>query len=113
MMVPAGVVCPRGNCTTTPVSWPGWFFCALGYTGRMADPTYLDDPSFAEEHDGPEVTSGYGNPTGNHDPSEDQIRRRCEAIRRCYPRRPVGESAEPWTPPEVEGPADFDVGKVA
>ncbi len=74
----------------------------------MADPTYLLDPAFSEEHDGPEITSGSGNPTGNHDPSEDQIRRRCEAIRRCYPRRPVGESAEPWTPPVAMAPEGFD-----
>jgi hypothetical protein len=79
----------------------------------MADHPYLSDPAFAEEHDGPEVTSGYGNPTGRHDPSEAQIRRRCEAIRRAYPRRPVGEVAERWTPPAIEGPPDFDVGKVA
>ncbi|MGI6415350.1 MAG: hypothetical protein ACOX1P_11025 [Thermoguttaceae bacterium] len=80
----------------------------------MADPTYLSDPSFAEEHDGPEVTSGYGNPTGRHDPSEAQIRRRCEAIRKAVPRRPVGEVAERWTPPVVLAPEGFDpelVGK--
>ena len=80
----------------------------------MADPTYLDDPSFAEEHDGPEITSGYGNPTGNHDPSEDQIRRRCEAIRKAYPRPMVGQSTEPWTPPVAMAPDWFDervVGK--
>jgi hypothetical protein len=77
---------------------------------------YLADPSFAEENKGPPVEK----PAPTHrlrkqvrDPSPAQIRRRAAAIRRCYPRLPVGESAEPWTPPEIEAPADFDIAKVA
>ena len=73
---------------------------------------YLSDPSFAEENAGP-LIEGRWRRSQQRDPSPAQIRRRCEAIRRAYPRRPVGEAAEPWTPPEVEGPADFDIAKVA
>jgi len=77
----------------------------------MSDPSYLDDPAFREEHDGPLITPH--RPSDGRDPSPAQIKRMAAAIRRCYPRRPVGEVAEPWTPPEVEGPADFDIAKVA
>ena len=77
----------------------------------MADPAYLSDPAFSEEHDGPLISPD--RPSDGRDPSPAQIRRRCEAIRRCYPRRPVGEVAERWQPPEIEAPADFDIAKVA
>ena len=77
----------------------------------MSDPSYLDDPAFREEHDGPLISPD--RPSDGRDPSPRQIAAMVAAIRRAYPRRPVGESAEPWTPPEVEGPADLDVGKVA
>jgi len=77
----------------------------------MADHHYLADPAFNEPNKGPLIIPH--RPSDGRDPSPAQIRRRCEAIRRCYPKRPVGESAERWTPPEVEGPADFDIAKVA
>ena len=77
----------------------------------MSDPTYLDDPAFREEHDGPLISPA--RPSDGRDPSLSQIAARAAAIRKAYPRRPVGEAAEPWTPPEVEGPADFDIAKVA
>ena len=77
----------------------------------MADHPYLDDPSFGEPNDGPLITPH--RPSDGRDPSPAQIRRRCEAIRRCYPRRPVGEVAERWTPPEIEAPEGFDIERVA
>ena len=78
----------------------------------MADHPYLLDPSFNEPNKGPLITPH--RPSDGRDPSPAQIRRRCEAIRRCYPRRPVGEAAEPWTPPVAMAPEGFDpelVGK--
>ena len=84
--------------------------------GKDADAVYLSDPAFQEPNAGPPVER----PAPTHrlrkqtrDPSPAQIRRRCEAIREHYPRLPVGEAAEPWTPPEVEGPPEWDVDKVA
>ena len=112
MMVPAGVVCPRGNCTTTPVFAGLVFSCAGVYWGCMSDPSYLDDPSFSEEHDGPLISPD--RPSDGRDPSPRQIAAMVEAIRRAYPRRPVGQSAEPWTPPVAMAPEGSDpelVGK--
>ena len=77
----------------------------------MADPAYLSDPAFKEPNKGPLITPH--RPSDGRDPSLSQIAARAAAIRRCYPRRPVGESAERWTPPEVEGPADLDIERVA
>jgi hypothetical protein len=77
----------------------------------MSDPSYLSDPAFREEHDGPLISPD--RPSDGRAPSLSQIAARAAAIRKAYPRRPVGESAEPWTPPEVEGPADLDIAKVA
>ena len=77
----------------------------------MADPAYLSDPAFAEEHDGPLITPH--RPSDGRSPSRRQIKARAAAIRKAYPRKPVGEVAERWTPPEIEAPADFDIAKVA
>jgi hypothetical protein len=83
-----------------------------GSNGNEGVAAYLADPSFAEENAGPLVPDRWDK-VHQRDPSPAQIRRRAAAIRRCYPRLPVGESAEPWTPPEIEAPADFDIAKVA
>lgn len=95
-------------------SMAGSIFPGLdGTAGKeAADPAYLSDPSFAEENAGP-LIEGRWRRSQQRDPSPSQIRRRAEAIRRAYPRPAVGESAEPWTPPEIEAPADFDIAKVA
>ena len=77
----------------------------------MSDPTYLDDPAFSEPNKGPLITPH--RPSDGRDPSLSQIAARAAAIRKAVPRRPVGEVAEPWTPRAIEGPPDFDVGKVA
>ena len=78
----------------------------------MADHPYLLDPSFKEPNKGPLITPH--RPSDGRDPSLSQIAARAAAIRRAYPRRPVGEAAEPWTPPVAMAPDWFDervVGK--
>ena len=77
----------------------------------MADHPYLLDPAFSEEHDGPLISPD--RPSDGRAPSPAQIKRMAAAIRRAYPRKPVGDAAERWTPPEIEAPADFDIAKVA
>ena len=77
----------------------------------MSDHPYLDDPAFKEPNKGPLITPH--RPSDGRDPSLSQIAARAAAIRRAYPRRPVGESAERWQPPEIEAPADFDIERVA
>jgi hypothetical protein len=77
----------------------------------MSDPSYLDDPAFREEHDGPLISPD--RPSDGRDPSPRQIAAMAAAIRRAYPRRPVGEAAERWTPPEIEAPEGFDIERVA
>ena len=72
----------------------------------MSDHLYLSDPAFSEEHDGPLITPH--RPSDGRDPSLSQIAARAAAIRRCYPRRPVGEAAESWQPPVVLSPPGFD-----
>ncbi|NLE59889.1 MAG: hypothetical protein GX616_16170 [Planctomycetes bacterium] len=53
-------------------------------------------------------------PSDGRDPSAAQIRRRCEAILRCYPRPKVGSSDDHrWHVPVVAAPPDFDVERVA
>ena len=76
----------------------------------MSDPTYLDDPAFSEPNKGPLITPH--RPSDGRDPSPAQIRRRCEAIRRAYPRRPTGHDPH-WHLPAIEAPADFDIERVA
>jgi len=78
----------------------------------MSDPTYLSDPAFSEPNKGPLITPH--RPSDGRDPSLSQIAARAAAIRRCYPRRPVGDATKPWTPPILTGPEGFDpelVGK--
>lgn len=78
----------------------------------MADHPYLDDPSFKEPNKGPLITPH--RPSDGRSPSRRQIKARCKAIRKAYPRKPVGEVAERWTPPEIAAPEGFDaVDKVA
>ncbi len=78
----------------------------------MADHPYLLDPAFSEEHDGPLISPD--RPSDGRAPSPAQIRRRAAAIRRCYPRLPVGDATKPWQPPVAMAPEGFDpelVGK--
>jgi hypothetical protein len=78
----------------------------------MSDHPYLSDPAFKEPNKGPLITPH--RPSDGRDPSPRQIAAMAAAIRRCYPRRPVGEVAEPWTPPVAMAPDWFDervVGK--
>lgn len=84
-----------------------------GTAGKDAgEAVYLSDPAFRETPAGPPVPDRW-NKVHQRDPSPGQIKRMCEAIRRYYPRDPVGQNTEPWTPPEIEGPPDFDVAAVA
>lgn len=71
------------------------------YALRRHLPGYLDDPAFREPHTGPPVLENCQ--AAGRDPSSDQIRRRCEAIRRAVPRAPQGLSAE-WELPLVAQP---------
>lgn len=65
---------------------------------------YLTHSSFRESNNGPEIVAGNGVINGR-DPSPDQIRRRCEAIRRAIPRQPVGPQKRRWTAPEIAAPS--------
>ena len=78
-----------------------------GGSGKEGVAAYLADPAFLEENAGPPVPDRW-NKTRQRDPSPDQIRRRAAAIRRAYPRKPVGPGRVRWQPPVVLAPPGFD-----
>lgn len=64
------------------------------------DESYLADPAFSEPHRGPCHVDGNGCAHGR-DPSRRQIARMRLAIRRAYPRAPVGQDDGPVEVPVV------------
>ena len=72
----------------------------------MSDPTYLSDPAFSEEHDGPLISPD--RPSDGRDPSPRQIAAMAAAIRKAYPREPQGLGRDQWTPPLAAAPDWFD-----
>ena len=106
-MMACGVV-TRGELHDHPGFLAGVvFLCAGVYWGRMADPTYLSDPSFSEEHDGPLISPD--RPSDGRDPSPRQIAAMAAAIRRAYPRRPTGHDPH-WHLPTIPRPDPPDGG---